>query len=306
LKNLKILFLFLISSLAFFSCSSQEGVVGKDAIELLKPVKQAEMEASDLPYNLEVLVTNVADNNYSNKNYFKLFVNKQLIQPQNKIDNTTSDYIYRLKLLPGYYDIKGVYYWNDGWKDVKTEIKNKDLIRIDEKGLTMLEKEIPKDWRGIVQGKNLTFDSSYKPTDQQNLAEIQNTQVDSLPPSMYYRPGQPVSNRVKFQINTDPVKCEVYINDELIGSSPISWWVDRSKVHVVQVKADGYRTGIRVVPPEEMMSEEKVVVILRLDQLNPTSAQVSANPGALNSMNFQPQDTVRIDTSSASVNTNSP
>jgi len=273
--------------------------VGKDAIQSLKPVKQAEMEKSDLPYNLEVLVTNVADNAYSNKNSFKLFVNKQLIQPQNKIDNTTSDYIYRLKLMPGFYDIKGVYYWNDGWKDVKTEIKNKDLVRIDEKGITMLEKEIPKDWRGIVQGKDLTFNSSYKSNDQQNLVDTQHANGDSLSPTVKYQPGPPVSNRVKLQINTDPVKCEVYINDELIGSSPISWWVNRSKVHVVQVKAEGYRTGIRVVPPEEMMSEEKVVVILRLDQLNPgIPAQASSNETVRSSLNFQPTDTVRVDTSS--------
>ena len=105
------------------------------------------------------------------------------------------------------------------------------------------------------------------------------------------RIGYTGTGRVKFQINTDPVKCDVYINDELIGSSPISWWVNRSSVHVVQVKAEGYRTGIRVVPPEEMQTDDKVVVIMRLDPSpNYSTISNSQNPGRM-----MPQQTL-IDT----------
>jgi hypothetical protein len=274
----------LIVALALSSCGNKgRGVVGGEATDKLKPQKQVEFDKADLPYNLEVFVTNVADNSYSNKNYFRLYVNKQLIQPQNNVDNTTPNYEYRLKLQPGYYDIKGVYFWNDGWKDVKTEIKTDDLVRVDEKGLMVLRKEIPKDWRGVVQGKNLRFEMSYTEFEEtEPVARQQFASDTSSLKQAQKRTGYTGTGRVKFQINTDPVKCDVYINDELIGSSPISWWVSRNSVHVVQVKAEGYRTGIRVVPPEEMQMDDKVVVIMRLDPLpNYSTISDSQNPGRM-------------------------
>jgi hypothetical protein len=295
LKNILIFGSFFIFALVLSSCGNKgRGVVGVEATDKLKPQKEVEFDKANLPYNLEVFVTNVADNAYSNKNYFRLYVNKQLIQPQNSVDNTTPNYEYRLKLMPGYYEIKGVYFWNDGWKDVKTEIKTEDLVRVDEKGLTTLKKEIPKDWRGVVQGKNLRFEMSYAEFEQSEPAVQQKFAADTVSKQQIVkRSGYTGTGRVKFQINTDPVKCEVYINDELIGSSPISWWVDRNTVHVVQVKAEGYRTGIRVVPPEEMQRDDKVVVIMRLDALpNSGTFSDSQYPGRL-----LPQQTL-IDTAS--------
>ena len=298
MKNIMIFGFFILLTLVFSSCGNKNrGVVGVDPTDKLKPQKQVEFNKADMPYNLEVFINNVADNSYSNKNYFRLYVNKQLIQPQNTVDNTTSTYEYRLKLLPGYYNIKGEYYWNDGWKDVKTEIKTEDLVRVDEKGLTTLKKEIPKDWRGVVQGKNLRFEMSYTEFEQAEPISPQKYTMETLSNQQIgNRKGYIGTGRVKFQINTDPVKCDVYINDELIGSSPISWWVDRSSVHVVQVKAQGYRTGIRVIPPEEMRNDEKVVVIMRLDALpNYNSLSNSLNP-----VDVLPQqsviDTVQTDT----------
>lgn len=291
-------FLF-IFALVLASCGNKgRGVVGVEATDKLKPQKEVEFDKADLPYNLEVFISNVADKTYSNKNYFRLYVNKQHIQPQNMVDNTSSNYEYRLKLLPGYYNIKGVYYWNDGWKDVKTEIKTEDLVRVDEKGITVLKKEIPKDWRGVVQGKNLRFEMSYTEIEEAKSASQQKFAMDSLSNQQnVYRKGYTGSGRVKFQINTDPVKCDVYINDELIGSSPISWWVDRTTVHVVQVKAQGFRTGIRVVPPEAMRNDEKVVVIMRLDAL-PNYSRATTDP--MIPVDILPQqdiiDTTRIDT----------
>lgn len=300
LKNIMIFGSFFIFALVLSSCGNKgRGVVGVEATDKLKPQKQVEFDKADLPYNLEVFISNVADNSYSNKNYFRLYVNKQLIQPQNTVDNTTGNYEYRLKLLPGYYNIKGVYYWNDGWKDVKTEIKAEDLVRVDEKGLTVLKKEIPKDWRGVVQGKNLRFEMSYTEFDQGEPASQQQFAMDTISnQQIVNRKGYTGSSRVKFQINTDPVKCDVYINDELIGSSPISWWVKRTSVHVVQVKANGYRTGIRVIPPEEMRNDEKVVVIMRLDAL-PNYSRVATNQ--TNPVDILPQQDI-IDTTQTDTN----
>ncbi|UCF64776.1 MAG: hypothetical protein JSW33_02775, partial [bacterium] len=232
MKILMVLSISVLLSLLLISCGNKSsGLAGIEAGAQLKPSKQVEIDLAEIPHNLEVVVKNVADNSNSNKNYFKLYVNKQQIQPQNTVDNTTSEYHFRLKLLPGYYDIKGVYFWNDGWKDVKTEIKTEELIRVDEKGLTRLEKEIPKDWRGVVQGKNLLFEASYTQFESMSGGSQEQFLTDSVSNQSQMTGIRQNkfggSNRVKFQINTDPVKCDVYINDELIGSSPISWWVDR-------------------------------------------------------------------------------
>ena len=300
MKRIVVSSLAVILGLIIISCGNKSsGLAGIEAGAQLKPSKQMEIDLAEIPHNLEVIVKNVADNSNSNKNYFKLYVNKQQIQPQNVVDNTTSEYQYKLKLLPGFYDIKGVYYWNDGWKDLKTEIKTEELVRVDEKGLTRLEKEIPKDWRGVVQGKNLLFEASYTEFDRGDEGSPAQFVTDSVSNQSQIvgnkRKNNSGSKRIKFQINTDPVKCDVYINDELIGTSPISWWVDRSSVHVVQVRADGYRTGIRVIPPEEMQGEDKVVVILRLDALPNYEAISSANKPAVAGPLFMTQDTTLID-----------
>lgn len=153
----------IISFLLIVNCGSKKGLIGTEAYIQIKPVKPLELDETEMPVNLKILAFNVADESSSYKNRFQLFINGNLIDPDNKIDNTTRNFTYELKLIPGYYEVKGFYLWHDGWNEAKSEIKTKELIRLDDKGLTTLEKDIPKDWRGIVRTKKLFFDVSYEP-----------------------------------------------------------------------------------------------------------------------------------------------
>lgn len=249
-------------------CTSNKSMVTDKPTLVLKPAKQIEMEESLLPVNLKVLVKSVADNFYSNKNYFRLYVSGKLVLPQNQVNNTTKDYQYELQLEPGFYEVKGDYYWYDGWQENRTEVKTQQLVRVDEMGQTELTVDIPKSSRGIVEAKQMFFNVNYKSdSESTDIA-----QADTIA-----KPAQNIlagRKRTKLQINTDPPNCDVYINDELIGKSPISWWVGIDESHAVQVKHDDYRTGIRVVVPEEMVKEEKLIIILRLEPLPETVKQL--------------------------------
>lgn len=249
-------------------CTSNKSMVTDKPTLVLKPSKQIEVEQSALPVNLKVLVKSVADNFYSNKNYFRLYVSGKLVLPQNQVNNTTKDYQYELQLEPGFYEVKGDYYWYDGWQENRTEVKTQQLVRVDEMGQTELTVDIPKSSRGIVEAKQMFFNVNYKSdSESTDIA-----QADTIA-----KPAQNIlagRKRTKLQINTDPPNCDVYINDELIGKSPISWWVGIDESHAVQVKHDDYRTGIRVVVPEEMVKEEKLIIILRLEPLPETVKQL--------------------------------
>ena len=256
-------------------CSTNKGMVTDKPTLVLKPSKQIEVEQSSLPVNLKVLVKNVADNFYSNKNYFRLYVSGKLIQPQNQINNTTKDYQYELQLEPGFYEVKGNYYWYDGWQENQTEVKTQQLVRVDENGQTELAVDIPKSSRGIVEAKQLFFNVNYKSSSESTeIAQAENITKPTVP-AQNILAGR---KRTKLQINTDPPNCDVYINDELIGKSPISWWVGITESHVVQVKHDNYRTGIRVVVPEEMVKEEKIIIIQRLEPLPEALKQLMQAP----------------------------
>jgi hypothetical protein len=278
-------------------CSANKGIVTDKPTLVLKPSKQIEVEQSSLPVNLKVLVKNVADNFYSNKNYFRLYVSGKLIQPQNQINNTTKDYQYDLQLEPGFYEVKGNYYWYDGWQENQTEVKTQQLVRVDENGQTELSVDIPKSSRGIVEAKQLFFNVNYKSSSE--LTEI--AQTDTTKPTVPAQNLLAGRKRTKLQINTDPPNCDVYIDDELIGKSPISWWVGINESHAVQVKHDNYRTGIRVVVPEEMVKEEKLIIIQRLEPLPEALKQLTQAPAVSVSL----PDTVSVPDSLTSTETDS-
>lgn len=283
----------------FTSCGPSRGLVGTDAASRIKPVQQITVEDSQMPVNLEVIVRNVADQAASNKNEFKLYINNKLIQPSNKVDNTTRNYFYTLKLQPGLYDVKGTYYWHDGWTDARTDIKTQELVQVDDRGRTILEKEIPKDWRGIVKGKNLLFDVNYESFEKKSetLISSEKPVLESSKPDV--KQVGVLENKIKLQINTDPSNSDIYIDDQMIGQSPISWWVDESTSHVVQARYDNYRSAFRIVSPEEMFNQDKVIIIQRLEPIftpqmvtSPTNTKVTQDT-TVAAQQTQPQNTTQ-------------
>jgi len=248
-------------------CGSNKGLVGDDATSKLKPMKELEVQEATSA-NLLINVNNIADFSYSNKNRFELFLNKKLIQPKNKIDNATPTYVYELRLQPGYYEVNGVYYWNDGWRERQTKVKSKELVRVGQDRRTVMDTDIPKDWRGMVTDDELFFHVAYKPFFEEE-EPLQETFQEVA--QQQYTPGQ----KIQLQINTDPVYCDVIIDDQMVGQTPISVWVDNSTSHVVQIKKDNYRTVMRLYDVEDLRTRDKLILIERLEPLIPL---ITTNP----------------------------
>lgn len=242
-------------------CGSNKGLVGDEATSKLKPMKELEVQEATSA-NLLINVNNIADFSYSNKNRFELFLNKKLVQPKNKVDNATPTYVYELRLQPGYYEINGVYYWNDGWRDRETRVKSKELVRVGQDRRTVMDTDIPKDWRGMVTDDELYFHVAYEPFFEDEVAQQETTQQVA---QQQYTTGQ----KIQLQINTDPVYCDVIIDDQMVGQTPISIWVDNSTSHVVQIKKDNYRTVMRLYDVEDLRTRDKLILIERLEPVNP-------------------------------------
>jgi hypothetical protein len=294
------------------SCGTSTGLVGTDAASRIKPVQQITFKESQLPVNLEVIVHNVADQAASNKNEFRLYINDKLIQPSNKVDNTTKNYFYTLKLQPGLYDVKGTYYWHDGWTDARTDIKTQELVQVDDRGRTILEKEIPKDWRGIVKGKNLLFDVNYESFEKISETPSSNEKPDFESSMVDVKQVGLLENKIKLQINTDPSNSDIYIDDQMVGQSPISWWVDKSTSHVVQARYDNFRSAFRIVSPEEMYSQDKVIIIQRLEPIftpqivtSPTTRKVTPDT-TVAAQQTQPQNNTQAAITAANTTTGLP
>ncbi len=81
-----------------------------------------------------------------------------------------------------------------------------------------------------------------------------------LPPEPQSRP------KVQLQINTVPDNCDIIIDDEMVGQSPLSVWVSRDRSHVVQIKHPDYQTVIRFIDQEKLRTRDQMIVIERLQE----------------------------------------
>jgi len=313
----KILFC-VVGSLLVFSCSAQKGLVGTSAVNRIEPVKALEKPGAQQPVNMIVRAFNIADFSHSNKNRFELFVNDQLILPKNRVHNGTRNYIYELKLTPGYYNVRGIYHWHDGIKNIKTKVIANDLVPVADGQVTELAVEIDKDLQGFLLNKKPVFSVAQKPLKTVQLAaeksvkplenpktsfsaqvpktsknaaqvkEVEESEVTPAEPSLEKaaapaaqkaetQPAQEKdvevvkeitkkSQKVRLQINTAPDNCDVTIDDEMVGQSPLSIWVDRNSSHVVQIKHPDYKTLLRFVDQEKLKSRDHLILIERLER----------------------------------------
>jgi hypothetical protein len=273
----KAVFAGLILFLLLAGCGgSRKGIGGDDASNKVKPLKQIDINDVYTSANLIVRARNIADFSYSNKNRFELFVNDKLIRPKNSVDNATPNYNYELKLQPGYYKVNGNYYWHDGWRERKTKIQAKELVRVGQDRQTVLDIEIPKDWRGIVTEDDLSFYVSYKSFFEEETVEETAQEA-----------AQPVKTeveKVRLQINTDPSYCDVIIDDRMVGQTPVSVWVDNSTNHVLQLRKENYRSIMRILDVEELQSNEKIIFIDRLELLTPFITNTIPQQGSSNNL----------------------
>ncbi|NOZ56879.1 MAG: PEGA domain-containing protein [Calditrichaeota bacterium] len=259
-----------VGALLVAGCAGHKELVGEQTYYTLEPVKELDIDQALLPVNLIVRVHNVADAEKSYKNRFELKVNGKKIVPVTPVTNVQSEYEYHLKLKPGYYKVEGKYYASGGWEEEVAEAKTRDLVRIEPNRRTVLDLTIRKNWDGTPVDKVMYFNVSYEPlTPEAPQPEKAAGQVEPVAkPSgrkAATKRGVLREQPVMLQINTDPEHCDVIVDDQNVGQSPLRVWVDSGTSHVIQVSHEGYKTAIRYLDSKKLRGKDKITIIERLE-----------------------------------------
>lgn len=162
MKNKKLMIPLLLI-IIIIGCTLHPKVKPDQAYVRIKPVAPLpEYEQTALPNNLIITIDNVADMGSSYKNTLDLYINKYLIEPD-EVYNYKSMYQYNLKLQPGIYNVKAVYYASSGWTEQRYTIKTREKIKVYLNKRTVLTANLKKNWWGALIDKRTYFDVSYEP-----------------------------------------------------------------------------------------------------------------------------------------------
>jgi hypothetical protein len=157
--------LLLIVTIVISGCSMHPKIKADESYTRIKPVAPLpEYERMKVPHNLSILVENVADMNNSYKNRVRLYVNKYEIEPD-EIFNYKSSYKYNMKLQPGIYEIKALYYAHTGWKESNFTIKPRDKVKIYLNKKATLKVTLKKNHWGAPVDKVTYFELDYEDLD---------------------------------------------------------------------------------------------------------------------------------------------
>jgi hypothetical protein len=252
-----------------------------EAYSVLRPVKQLELpeQVSD---NLVIIVSNVADEGSSYKNYAQVYVNDKLILPNWLASNVQKDYTYRLRLRPGYYDVRAEYFAYVGWGEESYELISRELVRVMPDRRTILTCNITKKPNGEPVNKPMYFKASSESFDTEVIpapAPAAKSQIRALPapsrsverpaPLPPKRPAAPLpESTVILQINTVPIDAMITIDDKMVGKAPARIPVDRNQDHTVQVSADGYRSAIKFLDHSMFRDENVIHIIQELEKIH--------------------------------------
>lgn len=155
--------LLLIGLFVLAGCSGQKKINVDETYLKLKPAAPLpEVLTKKQPHNLIIHIGNVADMSSSYKNRLQLYVNDHLIRP-NEVSNVKSNYHYALRLQPGFYDVKAVYYASTGWVEKSFDIIPRDRVMVFEDKQTILNVVLQKDSWGAPVDKVTYFDMSVNP-----------------------------------------------------------------------------------------------------------------------------------------------
>lgn len=164
LKNTVIAAILMIA-IVIAGCSLHPQIKADESYTKIKPIAPLpEYEQMNFPHNMTIVVDNVADMTNSYKNHLKVYVNKYLIKPD-EIFNYKSTYKYNLKLQPGIYEVRAVYYANTGWKEDSYNIKSRDNVKVYLNKKALLNVTLKKDHQGAPVDKVTYFDLDYKALD---------------------------------------------------------------------------------------------------------------------------------------------
>lgn len=249
------------------------------ASQRLKPAQALpEREHRQLPVNLTITISNVADAKSSYQNFIRLFINGREIAPEQPENNVKATYRYNLRLQPGIYEVKAEYHAVGFWRERVYDIGTDEPVKILPDQRTDLSIALKKDSRGFLRDGRSNFAIAYTALDaappaltsrfpeDQSVArqepEIINRQPVSPPATR--RDG---SRQVKLQINTMPIGADIYVDDRFVGQSPVRVIVDGSEGHVVQISRKGYQEHLKVIDVGELAGKADLQIIVRLEKI---------------------------------------
>ena len=250
-----------------------------ESYSVLKPVKQLELP-EQVSENLVITISNVADEGSSYKNHIDLMVNDRLIKPNWSVSNVEKAYTYKLRLRPGYYEVKAKYYAYVGWGEDKYSITTNELVRVSSDRRTVLTCEIIKEASGAPVNSKMYFKVSSEPFEvTQSVPTLPRKPLEIavrpvLPEKPLVAPKlvteilevPPVEaigkeSTVFLQINSIPEQAEVVVDDKFVGQSPLRVLVDRNVDHVVRISAPGYKNATKVLD-HSLFGQEKAVHLI--------------------------------------------
>ena len=179
--NTNIFVFAILLSLIFLSCLGPRKLTTGQTFLNIKPAEQLPVyDLESIPVNFEALIENVADMSSSYKNRAAFYINDHLIVPDDEISNVKNIYLYRLKLQPGIYNIRGEYSALDGFKEKKYTIKPQTKVMVKPETLTRVRYKIEKNWDGTPLHENMIFSVSYSPLSVPNneLKPVNEKNVD--------------------------------------------------------------------------------------------------------------------------------
>jgi hypothetical protein len=252
MKKYKIAALGLFSVMLLIGCKGQVSV--DEAYNAIRPVKQLELP-DQVDENLVIIIENVADETSSYKNTLDLYINDHKINPDWLVSNVQNKYVYKMRMRPGYYELRGSYNAYVGWGEDKYEIISEDLIRVQHDKRTVVTAEIVKKPNGEPVNKTMYFSSK--------LEELGSKRDYGEKKA---NPSSTVNDMITLQINTVPEHAQVIVDDKVVGQSPLRYEVSRSTDHVVQISAEGYRTKTKFIDRAKMGSRDVYLVVQELER----------------------------------------
>ncbi len=252
MKKYKIAALFLVSMILLIGCKGQVSI--DEAYNAIRPVKQLELP-DQVDENLVIIIENVADESSSYKNTLDLYINDHKINPDWLVSNVQNKYVYKMRMRPGYYEMRAFYNAYVGWGEDKYEIVSQDLIRIQHDKRTVVTAEIVKKPNGEPVNKTMYFSAK--------LEELGSTRGYG---QQKKNPSPAVDDMITLQINTVPEHAQIIVDDKVVGQSPLRYQVSRSSDHIVQISADGYRTKTKFIDRAKMGSRDVYLVVQELER----------------------------------------
>ena len=148
-------------------CAGTKKININDAYLKVKPVAPLPQYVTKKQApNLVIRINNVADLSSSYKNRVNLYINDFLIRPDEEITNVKSDYSYKVRLQPGFFEIKAKYYASTGWQEKTFKITTREKIMVFPDKKAVLKINLRKNNWGGLEDKLSYYDVSYDELEQ--------------------------------------------------------------------------------------------------------------------------------------------